>query len=119
MCEENHKEFAKKIEYLIENKTERAKMSEAALELAQNYEKEKVDKIWLDLIENIINHKKLPTIKKDKAQDLFPVKRIIKMTKFRLPFYYKIYSKFYDYKRQKKVLYIMGIKISKKIQKEK
>ena len=119
LCEENHKEFAKKIEYLIENKTERAKMSEAALELAQNYEKEKVDKIWLDLIENIINHKKLPTIKKDKAQDLFPVKRIINMTKVRLPFYYKIYSKFYDYKRQKKVLYIMGIKISKKMQKEK
>ena len=119
LVKENFRDFAKKIEQLITDKNLRKQFSKNTLETTKKFNPKNVNQLWLDTIRAILKQKPLPnTIKYSISHNVsyFPIKKIVNMAKrkHKIPVMQRFCSISYNIssKRTKKILYLLGCKIT-------
>lgn len=127
LSDRKYKEFASKINQLIENKEIRKIMSKNSIAEAQKYERNRIHAMWLELIKRTINGDYVCNFdKKIKCKyKLFPIDQVLKWDKYNPDFNLNLFqrikkfifsiSKDYTHKR----IIFLGIKINIKRKKTK
>lgn len=82
LCDKSESDFASKIELLINNRQLREKFSKEAIKESSKYEKSKIDKMWLKLINDILTKQKIENNFEatDCKYELFSIQDIYKMS---------------------------------------
>lgn len=85
LCEEDENAFASAIETLICNRQERIQMGQNAIKSVTKYDESKINKQWLELIDAILNQKKIPQTKQPaQTNEFFSIKKIKSMKNYTL-----------------------------------
>ena len=123
LAEETYQDFARKIEILINNRELRSKFSANAKVLMKKYDCLQIKNTWIDLISNILNNN-ISSLKSDFASsaceyELFSIEKLLSMQNINTKFEYRNFAEklfslknYYSNSGKKKVLTIIGIKIT-------
>lgn len=120
LSDEDYAEFSQKIEILINNRELRKKFSNASHENAKKYSESVIIQKWIEVISNILEHKKNDTITKPPKQKyvLFPMEKVLKIWgKYPKKTKYKIWEYIFSIKNERKnakkhkVVCLLGIKL--------
>ena len=122
LADETYEDIASKIEKLILDKNLRTEFSKNTIIEVQKYDKEKINKKWLDVINLILNGKNICSDYTKVAQNkytLFSIEKILKMSsneKPKMKWYHYIFSVKNSMQSgvKRKTIYILGIKITLK-----
>ena len=116
---ENYKDYAAKIEKLIQDKELRCKFSENSISNAKQYLPEKINEKWIKVIEAVISNNLAPVeIEGAVSPKVFPIKKIVNMAKNKKIYSLaqRIFSVSNDFSNghKRKVVCLLGVKFKLK-----